>query len=171
MGVMNMMNKLMQQQMRNQERFVKLFNYDHEEWFGELTNLEIAFMAGYIELYENKPQDFLNRLANRKEQRTYFNFLQKTVKNAKNKRELVEQFFKQVSINRMIQDVDLIAQTFEFVVDNQVAQYIIGERNEDEVTAFSENVIQQGELYITWKEEKISFTVQSIIYFIFANAF
>ncbi|NME06215.1 hypothetical protein [Psychrobacillus sp. BL-248-WT-3] len=163
------MANFMQQQLRSQERIENLFNYEHEDWFGDLTNLEIAFLAGYIELYEKKPQEFLERLANIKEQRTYFNFLQKTAKKAKNKRELVEKFFSQVSINEMIQDVNLIAQTFEYVVDNQVAQYVIGNRNEAEITAYSEKIIQQGKFYIPWKEEKITITVQSVIYFIFAN--
>ena len=151
------------------QRFSKL---THDDWFLELTNLEIAFVAEYVDLYENKTQEFLELLANRKKQRTIFQKLTKTVNaraNLKEQRESVERFLQQVSIHRILADLSVIPFAADYIIEKNVANYVIGIKEDDEFIPFADDAFYGGELYVSVYDQPFAVSVQALIYFLFVN--
>lgn len=154
---------------QNLSRYTK---FTHKDWFLELSNLEVAFFEEYIVLFLNKPQEFLEVLANRKKQIAIFQKLSKTVKHKANKKEqseTVEQFFEQVSMDRLFTDLSVIPLAAPYEVDKNVAQYVIGKKEGDEFIAFDATDFYDGELHLIVQEQSVVVTVQALIYFIFVN--
>ncbi|MER1958974.1 MAG: hypothetical protein ABS942_16445 [Solibacillus sp.] len=151
------------------QRFSKLA---HEDWFLELSNLEIAFITEYMDLYENKPQEFLELLANRKKQRAIFLKLSKTVNtkaNMKEQRESVEQFLQQVSLHRILTDFSVLPFAADYIVEKNVANYVIAHKEDEELIPFTEDAFYDGELHISLYDQSFVISVQSLIYFLFVN--
>lgn len=149
------------------------YDFTHEQWFSELSSLEYTLFAEYVELFQTNPQAFLELLASRKDQKALFERLSKITKAKKaaspEKREVVEQFFQQVPIMHILSDVMQMPYEFDYIVEKNVAEYAIGIKDGETFTAFSEGMLQDGKLYIVGGEEEKAFTVQALIYFIFAN--
>ena len=151
------------------QRFSKLA---HEDWFLELSNLEIAFISEYMDVYENKPQEFLELLANRKRQRAIFQKLSKTVNakaNMKEQRESVEQFLQQVSLHRLLTEFSVLPLAVDYVIEKNVANYVIGNKEDEEFTPFTEDAFYDGELHISRYDQSFAISVQGLIFFLFVN--
>lgn len=155
-----------------QQKINRFAKFTHKDWFLELSNLEIAFFVEFMDFYKNKPQEFLELLANRKKQRAIFQKLTKTVHvktNKREQREVVEQFFEQVPIERLFADLSVIPLAASYEVDKNVANYVIGKKEADGIFAFDETALYHGELHLIVCEQSVAVTVQALIYFIFAN--
>lgn len=163
--------KIEQHEKLLQQNLDKLFDYNMEDWFSELTNAELGFLVEYIDLHENKPQQFLTRLANDKEQYQRFKFFKKVEKGLsyEKKREQVEQFFKQISMERFVNDLVHLAEVADYEVRNHVAYYALGKLEGNLFTPFEESALQDGELYISVEGEEEGLTIQAVLYFIFMN--
>ena len=151
------------------QRYTKL---THEDWFAELSNLEIAFFTEYMDLYESKPQEFLELLANRKKQQAIFQKLSKIVNtkaNMKEQREAVEQFLQQVSIHRLLTDFSVLPFAVDYFIEKNVANYVIGKKEEQEFIAFNDEDFYDGELHVMVYDQTFPISVQALIYFMFVN--
>ena len=151
------------------------YDYTYEQWFSEFSSFEYTLFAEYVELFRTNPQSFLEIIASRKEQKAIFDRLYKISKVKKGvnpeKKEIVENFFQQVPIMRIMTDVMQMPFAFDYVVEKNVAEYKIGVRDGDTFTAFSEDLLHEGKLSVIVDEEEKAFTVQALIYFIFVNEF
>lgn len=103
---------------------------------------------------------------------TIFQKLSKTVKHKASKNEqseTVEQFFEQVSMDRLFTDLSAIPLAAPYEVDKNVAQFVIGKKEGDEFIAFDATDFYDGKLHLIVQEQSVVVTVQALIYFIFVN--
>lgn len=165
---MEFISTIFEEYMINRNSEEQVFNYEYDDWFDVMTNIEITFLSSYIELYENDPKKFLERIANHKEQINNFKLLCKVSNksNSNYKKDIVKQFFQKVPFQRFFNDLNLIAQTFDYVVEKNVAIFVFGDVEKDEITPFDENILQENDR-ISYNGNEI--TIQSILYFVFAN--
>lgn len=165
-----MMKKLFTEQKMNVDLG---YDYTYEQWLLELSNFEYHVFAEYMELYQTNPQAFLQLLTNKKKQEVIFEqmwkFGKKKLVLKPEKKEAVEQFFQEVPMTRLLAELSLIPYTFDYRVEKNVAKYILGQKDGDKFVPFSEDALKSGALELEVDGEKMSFSVQSLIYFLFAN--
>lgn len=162
---MDIINRLIEQSIFQREKSEN--NYlSYDIWFDEMSNMEVAVIAGYIELLEKDPKKFLERIANFKERESYFNYIYKIESkgNFHHKTDKVQEFLRQVPIEIFLKDISKIAYTFDYIVEKNITHFILGHLEGDEIKPLDEDALQDNQL--TYKNE--SFSLQSIIYFIFA---
>ena len=153
--------------------FEKQFSFSDEEWFAELTNNEIVFYDDYLDLYEKNQTLFLEVLASRKKQKLRYKKI-KSVKNVKanlkDKRERVQYFFGRISTMQLIRDVTIMSQILPYIVEKNIAEYVIGMKGEDEEWfPYNLEYLRDDKLAITFEDTDIHISVQAIFLFLFMN--
>ena len=148
------------------------FPFSHEEQFSELTNKELIFYNEYIELNENNPTQFLEVLASRKKQKSLYRKINMKNKrsNLKDIRERVLHFFEQIPTARYMQDIIVMTHILPYIVEKNVAEYVIGIKGEDgEWLPYNVKDLYENKLAVTFEDRELIVSVQAIIIFLFMN--
>lgn len=155
------------------ERFGQKYRFTYEEWFNELDNYELNFYFELLELYEKDSVAFLELLLDRKKQSSRLlkvkNITNRKL-NLKPKRERLQAFYEELSIERFLCDIYLLPELFNYDIEDNIAVIKIGEQTEEGTyVPFNSELLQDGKLAVQFDGNDIQVSVQALIYYVCVN--
>lgn len=148
------------------------FDFELEDWIGELHPAEVCLFSEYIDLYEKDLDEFFETLIHRKKQQMRVNKIanlpkKKNVFDEKN--EKIAEFYKDCKVVDILYQLHVLSQVTSYVVEKNIAEYRIGKFINDEIVPFDKDDVHDHTIKFTFKDEEVKVSIQAIIMFISIN--